>query len=238
MQSKQAPLCVVVLDGVGLNPGHTGSLLASPCAHACSRSALYAVWLFVRTAHGQAVGLPSDKDMGNSEVGHNALGAGRIFEQGAKLVQNAIDSGELFTSDTWSWLTERPKLDPKTTVHLVGLIGDGNVHSHENHGHVVQTLAVKGSDGFEVHILLDGRDVSGRSAEIYIERLESVLSACNASGRDYRIASGGGRMAITMDRYEADWSMVERGNTMSTDWANDLPPHPKHSWRCANAPIR
>ena len=101
-------------------------------------------------AHGRAVGLPSDKDMGNSEVGHNALGAGRIFEQGAKLVQNAIDSGELFTSDTWAWLTERPKLDPQTTVHLMGLISDGNVHSHENHLFaMVQTLASEGSHGFE-----------------------------------------------------------------------------------------
>ena len=208
---QTGPLCVVVLDGVGLNPNPAGNAL-----HHASTPVLDQLFnqygCLSIAAHGRAVGLPSDKDMGNSEVGHNALGAGRIFEQGAKLVQNAIDSGELFTSDTWAWLTERPKLDPQTTVHLMGLISDGNVHSHENHLFaMVQTLASEGVTRVRVHILLDGRDVSERSAEIYIERLESVLSACNASGRDYRIASGGGRMAITMDRYEADWSMVERG---------------------------
>ena len=149
--------------------------------------------------------------MGNSEVGHNALGAGRIFEQGAKLVQNAIDSGELFKTDTWDWLTELPR-KKEGTIHLIGLLSDGNVHAHQDHLHsILRHLAESRVQQVRVHTILDGRDVSERSAEIYLERLESLLNECRTGGLDYQIASGGIWMVITMDRYEAEWDMVERG---------------------------
>ena len=79
-------------------------------------------------AHGKAVGLPSDGDMGNSEVGHNALGAGRVFSQGAKLVSEAIHSGKLFKGRAWEEVQKRTHQGG--TLHFIGMVSDGNVHSH------------------------------------------------------------------------------------------------------------
>jgi len=157
-------------------------------------------------AHGTWAGLPTDGDMGNSEVGHNAMGAGRVFDQGAKLVDQAIDSGRAFDSEVWKQLVGGDVL------HLIGLLSDGNVHSHVDHLLALIERAAKDAvTALRVHILTDGRDVAARSALTWIRPLEETLAAHRAAGRDYRIASGGGRMGITMDRYEADWSMVERG---------------------------
>jgi 2,3-bisphosphoglycerate-independent phosphoglycerate mutase len=162
-------------------------------------------------AHGTAVGLPSDADMGNSEVGHNALGAGRVFDQGAKLVNSALASGRMFEGETWKELMQH--LNSRAgTLHFIGLLSDGNVHSHEQHLH--QMLERAKQDGVKrvrVHVLFDGRDVGEKSAEIYVERLEAVMQQLRSSEFDVAAASGGGRMWITMDRYEADWGMVERG---------------------------
>jgi 2,3-bisphosphoglycerate-independent phosphoglycerate mutase len=77
-------------------------------------------------AHGTAVGLPSDADMGNSEVGHNALGSGRVVDQGARLVDIALEDGSLFKSDGWKHV--EPAFE-KNTLHLIGLCSDGGVHS-------------------------------------------------------------------------------------------------------------
>ena len=205
------PVVVVVMDGVGLGPEDEGN----------------AVWqartpvldgLFERygclplAAHGGAVGLPSEDDMGNSEVGHNALGAGRVFEQGASLVARAIESGALFAGETWKWLVEGCARSGEP-LHLIGLLSDGNVHSHEDHLHaLLRGAADAGVTRARVHALLDGRDVGETTSLTYVERLEQVLAELNAGGaRDYRVASGGGRMNVTMDRYGADWAMVERG---------------------------
>lgn len=161
------------------------------------------------TAHGVAVGLPSDADMGNSEVGHNAMGAGRVIEQGAKLVDAAIESGAIWQSPAWRQVVGAP------TVHFLGLVSDGNVHSHVDHLRaLVQRAAGEGVPRIRVHALTDGRDVSERSALTWIAPLEQELAGLTGpKGQpvDAMIASGGGRMNITMDRYEADWSTVERG---------------------------
>jgi 2,3-bisphosphoglycerate-independent phosphoglycerate mutase len=162
-------------------------------------------------AHGRAVGLPSDDDMGNSEVGHNALGAGRIFAQGAKLVNAAIRSGAIFESAVWKGAVEHGRAG---TLHLIGLHSDGNVHSHTDHLYaMLRRAAMEGVTSAAVHVLHDGRDVPARSALEYIAATEEVLAEINAGdpARRFRIASGGGRMTITMDRYNADWAMVERG---------------------------
>ena len=98
------------------------------------------------------------------------------------------------------------------TVHFIGLLSDGNVHSHiQQLFALLDHCAEDGIQRVRVHVLLDGRDVGERSALTYIDALEARLAALNAAGRDYRIASGGGRMVTTMDRYSADWSVVERG---------------------------
>jgi len=162
-------------------------------------------------AHGPAVGLPSDDDMGNSEVGHNAMGAGRVFAQGAKLVNESLESGKIFETQNWKNVTERGINGG--TVHFIGLLSDGNVHSHINQlFKLINRCANDGVKKVRLHILLDGRDVGEKTALEYIAPTEALLKELNEKyGVDYKIASGGGRMITTMDRYNADWSIVERG---------------------------
>lgn len=203
------PVVLVIMDGVGRGDGGPGD--AVKIAKTPNLDHLFATcpytWL---KAHGTAVGLPSDDDMGNSEVGHNALGCGQVYAQGAKLVTESIESGALFQSKTWLRLAENAKNGK--TLHFLGLLSDGNVHSNISHLFALLRQAKKeGVKNVRCHILLDGRDVPATSALEYVAQLEDLLSSLSDGGFDYRIASGGGRMSITMDRYEADWSMVERG---------------------------
>lgn len=204
---REGPLLLIIMDGVGEGPENLGN--AVHLAQTPNLDYLKKNWPWtILKAHGTAVGMPSDGDMGNSEVGHNAMGAGRVYAQGAKLVESSMNSGEIFKGETWNWLTESPR-----AMHFMGLLSDGNVHSHINH--LIKMIEQADRQGIEnvfVHILLDGRDVPETSALIFVEKLESTLEIINNKGnRNYRIASGGGRMYITMDRYQADWSMVERG---------------------------
>ena len=162
-------------------------------------------------AHGTAVGLPSDDDMGNSEVGHNALGCGQVYSQGAKLVEEAIESGDIFASSAWQELKDNC-VENNSAMHFMGLLSDGNVHS--NIGHLIALIKGAKRDGVKkvrVHALLDGRDVPATSALTYVDMLESACAELNDSEFDARIASGGGRMKITMDRYFANWDMVKAG---------------------------
>ncbi len=204
------PVLLVVMDGVGLGPGDAGD--AVQLARTPTLDGVMATHGHLAlAAHGTAVGLPSDADMGNSEVGHNALGAGKVYDQGAKLVEAALADGSLFAGETWRWLLDGVRAHGEA-LHFIGLLSDGNVHSHEAHLHaMLRQAAREGVATARVHILLDGRDVGAMTALTYVARLEAVLAELNAGGRDYRIASGGGRMTVTMDRYEAEWAMVARG---------------------------
>jgi len=201
----------VILDGVGIGPQDEGNavhLARTPVLDAISVRYPYRQL----RAHGTAVGLPSDDDMGNSEVGHNALGAGRVFDQGAKLVNRAVADGSIWSRPTWSELVANCR-ERGTPLHLIGLLSDGNVHSHLDHLEaIIRRAAQEGIAQLFVHPLLDGRDVPETSALLYVDRLEAVLAEFHhPPERSYRIASGGGRMVTTMDRYEADWRIVERG---------------------------
>lgn len=206
----KGPVMVVVMDGVGLAPDTISNAVKS--AYTPNLDMLMGKYPMVPLkAHGTAVGLPSDDDMGNSEVGHNALGAGQVFAQGAKLVSNSIESGKMFTSDTWKKLIANVK-DNHSTLHFLGLFSDGNVHSHIDHLKAMVTEAKKeGVTRVRIHILLDGRDVGETSALDYINPFEAFLDGLRDADFDVMIASGGGRMQITMDRYEANWHMVEEG---------------------------
>ncbi len=206
----EGPLLTIVMDGVGLAKPNAAN--AVNAAHTPTLDHLMANYPMVGLrAHGTAVGLPSDDDMGNSEVGHNALGAGQVFAQGAKLVSNSIESGKMFTSDTWVDLISNAKKN-NSTLHFIGLFSDGNVHSHIDHLKAMLARAKEeGVPAARIHILIDGRDVGETSALDYIRPFEEFLAALRTPDFDVKIASGGGRMKITMDRYEADWSMVERG---------------------------
>ena len=203
------PVLTIVMDGVGLAPDTISNAVAG--AYTPTLEMLMEKYPMVSLkAHGTAVGLPSDDDMGNSEVGHNALGAGQVFAQGAKLVSNSIESGKMFVSDTWQTIVSNVKTSGGT-LHFLGLFSDGNVHSHIDHLKAMIVRAKEeGVKKVRIHILLDGRDVGETSALDYINPFEEFLASLS-EGFDVKIASGGGRMKITMDRYEADWSMVERG---------------------------
>ncbi|MBR6290862.1 MAG: 2,3-bisphosphoglycerate-independent phosphoglycerate mutase, partial [Clostridia bacterium] len=203
------PVLTVVMDGVGLakeNETNAVYIARTPNLDRIMRECP-----MVRLkAHGTAVGLPSDDDMGNSEVGHNALGSGQVFAQGAKLVTQSIESGKMFASDTWNWLLDGVKQDG--TLHFIGLFSDGNVHSHIDHLKAMLVRAkADGARRIRIHILLDGRDVGETSALDYVRPFEEFIASLSDGGCDVKIASGGGRMVITMDRYEANWHMVEEG---------------------------
>jgi 2,3-bisphosphoglycerate-independent phosphoglycerate mutase len=200
---------LAILDGIGLGRGDEADAVALARTPTMDR-----LWVpgarCALKAHGTAVGLPSDDDMGNSEVGHNALGAGVVHAQGALLVGRAIASGALYAGDVWQALLARAAKGG--ALHFLGLLSDGNVHSHQDHLEAMLRAAARaGARRLYVHALLDGRDVPPTSALGYVDRLEAVLAELRAGGVDARIASGGGRMVVTMDRYEADWAMVERG---------------------------
>ncbi len=206
----KGPLLTIVMDGVGIAADNGANAVAA--AHTPTLDALMANYPMLKIkAHGTAVGLPSDDDMGNSEVGHNALGSGQVFAQGAKLVSQSIETGKLFESDTWKLLVNGVKTNA-STLHFMGLFSDGNVHSHIDHLKALIDRAVKeGVSKIRIHILLDGRDVGETSALDYVNPFEQYLDALRANGTDICIASGGGRMQVTMDRYEANWGMVEIG---------------------------
>ncbi len=209
--APEGPVVFVIMDGVGVGAGDAYDAVAAADTPTLDELRELGLYRELR-AHGVRVGLPSDGDMGNSEVGHNILGAGRIFDQGAKCVDTAVATGTIW-GDTWSGLVSGVR-ERDGALHLVGLLSDGNVHASMDHLHAMLLRAV--ADGVRrmyVHVLLDGRDVPDPSAERYVAQLEDWLASMRADNDSVvcAIASGGGRMTTTMDRYEADWSIVERG---------------------------
>ncbi len=210
-KGPQGPVVLAILDGVGIGTCKEGDVVSranTPTLDWLAQNALSAKL----KAHGTAVGMPSDADMGNSEIGHNAIGCGRVFAQGAKLVKESIENRTLFDGDVWNELIENV-ISHNSRLHFIGLFSDGNVHSHINHLEALLTEAKNQSVKKAcVHILLDGRDVPPTSALEYVDRLENFLTGLNKDHDiDFAVASGGGRMKITMDRYQANWGMVERG---------------------------
>ncbi len=209
-KGRSGPLVLVIMDGVGYGTYREGDAVAN--ADMRHFRALETSSPATRlAAHGTAVGLPTDEDMGNSEVGHNAIGCGRVFAQGAKLVGASIASGAMFEGKVWKELVANV-MARESCLHFIGLFSDGNVHSHIDHlKAMIERADKEGVLKIRVHVLLDGRDVGAQSALDYVLPFEDFLAGFAAGGRDYRIASGGGRQYITMDRYGADWDMVRRG---------------------------
>ncbi|KAK4397812.1 2,3-bisphosphoglycerate-independent phosphoglycerate mutase [Sesamum angolense] len=207
---KGKTIAVVVLDGWGeATPNEYN------CIHVADTPTMDSLkkgaperWRLVR-AHGTAVGLPTDDDMGNSEVGHNALGAGRIYAQGAKLVDIALETGKIYEGEGFKYIKE---CFENGTLHLIGLLSDGGVHSRLDQLQLLLKGASEhGAKRIRVHILTDGRDVLDGTSVGFVETLENDLAKLREKGIDARIASGGGRMYVTMDRYENDWDVVKRG---------------------------
>ena len=210
-KGPQGPVVLLIMDGVGVGRHAEGDFVRAAETPHLNWLREHAVYTTLK-AHGTSVGMPSDEDMGNSEIGHNAIGCGRVFDQGASLVSKAIEARTLFTGEAWKELVSNCVAN-HSSLHLIGLLSDGNVHSHINH--LKALLADAKASGIErarVHILLDGRDVPPTSALTYVDHLEQSLRDLNADHTvDYVIASGGGRMQVTMDRYEANWDVVRIG---------------------------
>ncbi|MBQ9979942.1 MAG: 2,3-bisphosphoglycerate-independent phosphoglycerate mutase [Oscillospiraceae bacterium] len=202
---KSKGVVLVVMDGIGIAPEGPGNAVS--LAHTPTLDRYFDTYdVTALKAHGTAVGLPSDEDMGNSEVGHNAIGCGQVYSQGAKLVNESIETGSVFSGKAWGDLIKCK------TLHFIGLLSDGGVHSQMTHLYaLLEQAKADGVKAVKVHILLDGRDVPPTSALEYVDALERKLAELGDESFDCSIASGGGRMKITMDRYEADWAMVERG---------------------------
>ncbi|XP_022978134.1 2,3-bisphosphoglycerate-independent phosphoglycerate mutase-like [Cucurbita maxima] len=207
---KDKTVALIVLDGWGeANPDLYN------CIHVAETPTMDSLkkgapehWRLLR-AHGKAVGLPTEDDMGNSEVGHNALGAGRIFAQGAKLVDLALASGKIYEGEGFKYIKESFATG---TLHLIGLLSDGGVHSRLDQLQLLlKGASENGAKRIRVHILTDGRDVLDGSSVGFVETLENDLAKLRENGVDAQIASGGGRMYVTMDRYENDWEVVKRG---------------------------
>jgi 2,3-bisphosphoglycerate-independent phosphoglycerate mutase len=210
-KGRKGPVVLLIMDGVGYGKYKEGDAVAdSKMNHL---DAVKAKSPHTRLkAHGKAVGLPSDDDMGNSEVGHNAMGCGRVFNQGAALVEASIETKAMFEGKAWKDVVSNVK-SSGGTIHFIGLFSDGNVHSHMDHlKAMIRQAKAEGVKKVRVHTLFDGRDVGETSALEYVDPFETFLKELNADGSfDAKIASGGGRMWITMDRYGANWPQVERG---------------------------
>jgi len=209
-KTPSGPVVLIILDGVGIGKNDESNavyMANTPFLDSLKEQKLYTTL----KAHGTAVGMPSDDDMGNSEVGHNTLGAGRVFEQGSSLVKKSIESGALYQNKNWLDGLKNCQ-DHASTLHFIGLLSDGNVHNHIDYQMaLIKKAAETGIKRIRLHCLLDGRDVDSRSALRYIAQLNTLITTLKKDGCDIDIASGGGRMITTMDRYDADWTIVERG---------------------------
>jgi len=220
-KGRRGPVVLVIMDGVGYGKYKEGDAVADAKMYHLTALTEQNPHTKLK-AHGKAVGLPSDEDMGNSEVGHNAMGCGRVFKQGAALVSKSIETGAMFEGDAWKEIVGNVAGSDKhksgadgrrlPTLHFIGLFSDGNVHSHMDHlKAMIRQAKQEGVKRVRVHVLFDGRDVGETSALEYVDPFEAFLQELSDSAFDAKIGSGGGRMWITMDRYGAEWAMVERG---------------------------
>jgi len=209
--SGRGPLIHVVLDGWGVG--------ATDETNAVNRANLPVMSRLIRGCpytqlwtHGKYVGLPNEKDMGGSEVGHMTMGAGMVMEQGPTLIQNLLQSGEFFENPVLSRIIQNC-VERDTPLHLLGLLSNGNIHSHVDHTEAIIRHAFQsGIRRCYLHALLDGRDVGFQSALDFTEPFEKQFSELKGQRRgiDYAFASGGGREVITMDR-DNNWEKIETG---------------------------
>ena len=209
--SGRGPLIHVVLDGWGVG--------AADETNAVNRANLPVISRLIRGCpytqlwtHGKYVGLPNEKDMGGSEVGHMTMGAGMVMEQGPTLIQDLLQSGEFFENPVLSRIIQNC-VERDTPLHLLGLLSNGNIHSHVDHTEAIIRHAFQsGIRRCYLHALLDGRDTGVQSALDFTEPFEKLFSELKGQrpGIDYAFASGGGREVITMDR-DNNWEKIETG---------------------------
>jgi 2,3-bisphosphoglycerate-independent phosphoglycerate mutase len=188
--SNIKPVLLIILDGFGCR--HPDSYNAIACAHKPNWDRLWKTYPHTLIqASEAAVGLPAGQ-MGNSEVGHLNIGAGRVVYQEFTRIDRAIQNGNFFLNpalkDTVTQVKERGG-----ALHILGLLSDGGVHSHDSHIHAMLEMALReGLTQVYVHAFLDGRDTPPKSADIYLRRMQEKIHAL-----------GGGRIASIIGRYYA-----------------------------------
>ena len=193
---------LIITDGIGHNVSQTANAFAQ--AHKPTYDKLFkeVPYTFIATS-GLSVGLP-DGQMGNSEVGHMCIGSGRILYQNLVKISLAANDGSLASNPALTQL-----LHVKGTIHIVGLLSDGGVHSHIDHIMDLAKIVEASDKQVYLHVITDGRDVSPTSG---IGFLEQLLTICN---ENIRIASISGRF-FSMDR-DNRWERVEQGYRAMVD---------------------
>jgi 2,3-bisphosphoglycerate-independent phosphoglycerate mutase len=193
MAPASSPLVLIVLDGWGIRAQRENNAIAmarTPVYDELRRQFPHAQLI----ASGEAVGLPAGQ-MGNSEVGHMNMGAGRIVYQDLTRIDKAIRDGELFENATLQAAMDRCA-DGRHALHFIGLLSDGGVHSSQQHLHALLEMAARrGVSRVFVHVITDGRDTSPTGGVRYLAQLQDALAHAGVG----RIASLGGRY-YAMDR--------------------------------------
>ena len=203
MTKPKAPIALLILDGWGFGRENDPSN-AINAANTPHMDALFKTYPNTRlSASGGAVGLP-DGQMGNSEVGHLNIGAGRIVYQELTRITKAIKDGEFFTNPVLLAAADNAKKNG-SALHLMGLLSDGGVHSHNTHLYALLRFAKEqGIERVYVHAFLDGRDVPPSSAVQFAEELEQEMASIGVG----KIATIAGRY-YAMDR-DKRWERVEK----------------------------
>ena len=199
---SKKPTVLMILDGYGLNDKVEGNAIAQAKTPVMDK--LMAEYPFVKgNASGMAVGLPEGQ-MGNSEVGHLNMGAGRIIYQELTKITKAIEDGDFFENQALLAACKNAK-ENNTALHMMGLVSDGGVHSHNGHIYGLLELAKRqGVEKVYVHCFLDGRDTPPASGKEYVEALEAKMKEIGIG----EVASVSGRY-YAMDR-DNRWDRVER----------------------------
>ena len=210
---SKKPTVLMILDGYGLRDKTEGNAVA--LANTPVMDKLMAEYPFVKgNASGLAVGLP-DGQMGNSEVGHMNMGAGRIIYQELTKITKAIDDGDFFENKALLAACENVKKND-SALHLMGLVSDGGVHSHITHIYGILELAKRqGIKKVYVHCFLDGRDTPPASGKEYVEQLEAKMKEIGVG----EVASVSGRY-YAMDR-DNRWDRVEKAYAALTRGEGD-----------------
>ncbi|HUX62467.1 2,3-bisphosphoglycerate-independent phosphoglycerate mutase [Sulfuricella sp.] len=205
---KVTPVLLIILDGFGCSESPDNNAIAS--AHKPNWDKLWQTCPHTTINASEAsVGLPSGQ-MGNSEVGHLNIGAGRVVYQEFTRINRAISSGNFFANPALTQAVETARSSGKA-LHILGLLSDGGVHSHETHIHAMLELAARaGVENIYLHAFLDGRDTPPRSAQDYLRRLQEKCDQFKAG----RIASIIGRYFV-MDR-DKRWLRVRAGYDLLT----------------------
>ena len=186
---KPKPLCLIILDGWGIAPATKGNAIT--LARTPNIDSYYEIYPNTQlNSSGEAVGLPEGQ-MGNSEVGHLNIGAGRIVYQEFTRISKAIEDGDFFKNRVLLHALHHVRKN-KSCLHLMGLVSDGGVHSHISHLKALIDLAARNSiNNFYIHAFLDGRDVPPQSAIPYLNELDDYLKekdtgeVATVSGRYY-----------------------------------------------------